>query len=140
MTNQNALVNGDSATFWAAAEAGRLELQRCPSCGNIQFPPRHQCASCWNMELEPIQSGGRGTIESVTIVRRAPLPEFRALVPYVIAAVRVAEGPRMMTNIVGERALQAAIGDAVLITFQRDNAGRMLPQFRLADTPAGIPA
>ncbi len=132
---QHDLANGDSNGFWAAAAEGRLEFQRCTACAHVQFPPRVQCGRCWHDALEPVISIGTGTIESVTVVRRAPLPAFRDRVPYAIVAVRTAEGPRMMSNLVGDRALDAAIGDAVTVVFEADAEGRVLPQFRLA-TPA----
>lgn len=134
MTDTPAKANGDSIGYWTAAAEGRLEFQRCTACGHVQFPPRHQCATCWSPDLEPIVSSGRGVIESVTIVRRAPLPAFRDLVPYAVAAVAVKEGPRMMTNVVGEGALDAAIGDTVRVVFSPDASGRTLPQFTLART------
>ena len=63
-------------------------------------------------------------------MRRAPSPEFRDRVPYVVALVELAEGPRMMANVVGEGALEVAIGDALELTFEDRGEGRKLPQFR----------
>lgn len=124
--------NGDSAAYWRAAEKGELTLQQCADCSAIQFPPRHQCGNCWSEQLVGLKSSGRGVIESVTVVRRAPLQEFRNLVPYAIAAVKCDEGPRLITNIVGEQALSAAIGDAVEVCFSEDAKGNVLPRFQLA--------
>lgn len=136
MTIGNSLANGDSESFWDAAANGHLQFQRCAACGHVQFPPRHQCATCWAPDLRPLGSAGKGVVESFTIVRRAPLPEFRDKVPYAIASILLEEGPRMITNIVGEDALHVAIGDAVTVQFEQDAAGRILPQFRLERLPA----
>jgi len=54
---------------------------------------------------------------------------MRNKVPYVVAAVLIEEGPRMMTNIVGPDALAVQIDDRVSVTFEPDRHGRMLPQF-----------
>ncbi len=124
--------NGDSTGYWEAARNHRLEFQGCRSCGHVQFPPRHQCARCWSTDIEGIESSGRGVIESVTIVRRAPLLQFRERVPYAIASVVCEEGPRMITNLVGDGALDARIGDAVVVCFEPDADGNILPQFQLA--------
>ncbi|GAB7551214.1 OB-fold domain-containing protein [Novosphingobium sp. 11B] len=132
MTMENGLANGDSSSFWNAAAHGRLEFQKCGACGHVQFPPRHQCATCWEVDLQPLESAGKGTVESFTIVRRAPLAEFRDKVPYAIASIRVQEGPRMITNILGNDALTVEIGDPVVVEFGQDANGRTLPQFRLA--------
>lgn len=125
------IANGDSQSYWNAAREGRLELQACPDCGHVQFPPRVQCASCWSDRIAPVDASGKGTIEGLTVVRRAPLKEFRDKAPYVIVAVKTAEGPRLVTNLVGEGALDAKIGDAVEVCFEENGDGEVLPQFRL---------
>ncbi|MEZ5649993.1 MAG: Zn-ribbon domain-containing OB-fold protein [Burkholderiaceae bacterium] len=123
--------NGDSLEYWKGAASGRLLFQKCASCGSVQFPPRHHCAACWEADLSWVESTGKGTIESFTVVRRAPLAAFRDQVPYVVAAVLVDEGPRMLTNIVGENALDAQIGASVHVTFEADADGTVLPRFVL---------
>lgn len=122
--------NGDSTSYWTSARNHQLEFQSCESCGHVQFPPRHQCARCWSTNIEPLPSSGRGIIESITIVRRAPLPQFRDRVPYAIASVICEEGPRMITNLVGDDALHARIGDSVIVCFEPDANGNILPQFQ----------
>jgi uncharacterized OB-fold protein len=126
------LANADSREYWKAAQEGRLVFQKCRACGNVQFPPRHHCAACWDDELEWTESSGRGIVESVTIVRRAVVASFRDKVPYAIAAISLEEGPRLITNLVGEGALNAAIGDPVKVDFVPDDQGNLLPQFRTA--------
>jgi uncharacterized OB-fold protein len=71
-------------------------------------------------------------VESFTIVHRAATPEMRGRVPYVVAAILLDEGPRMMTNIVGADPLAVRIDDAVSVTFVPDHHGRVLPQFQRA--------
>lgn len=122
--------NPDSNSFWTAAAEQSLVLQRCCECEHVQFPPRLLCSKCWSASLEDSKSSGLGTIESVTTVRRAPVAAFREKVPYVVAAVRLDEGPRMITNLVSDGALDANIGDKVSVTFTNDERGA-LPQFRL---------
>lgn len=126
------LANGDSADYFAAAAEGRLIFQKCGGCGAVQFPPRHHCATCWEADLSWTDSSGRGRVESFTIVRRAPLPAYRDQVPYVVAAIRVEEGPRMIAALVGEDALDVAIGDAVSVGFAPGADGDVLPVFARA--------
>lgn len=132
MTEAPGLANGDSLEYWKAAQEKRLIFQKCSRCGAVQFPPRHHCASCWEADLEWLESSGNGTVESFTIVRRAPIPEFRDQVPYVVASVRVEEGVRMITNLIGDDSLQVKIGDKVRVDFVDRGDGNTLPQFRLA--------
>lgn len=124
------LSNGDSASFWAAAAEGRLVFQKCGECGHVQFPPRHMCAKCWSASVADVPSTGEGVIESVTVVRRAPVAAFRNEVPYVVVSVILDDGPRMITNLLGDDALDAAIGDRVAVTFAENAVGNVLPQFR----------
>jgi uncharacterized OB-fold protein len=116
--------------FFAAAAAGRLELQRCAACGKLWFYPRPACVACGVAQYAWIVASGRGTLHSFSIVHRAPSEAFRARVPYVVALIDLDEGPRMMANIVGDDALEAAIGDPVEVLFEDRGEGRRLPQFR----------
>jgi uncharacterized protein len=130
--DDSSIVNGDSREYWRGAQEGRLLFQQCQSCGSVQFPPRQQCATCWRADLDWIQSSGAGVVESFTIVRRAPVERFRAKAPYVVVAVRVAEGPRMITNLLGDDALKVEIGDKVQVVFPAADEGLVLPQFQRA--------
>ena len=124
------IINADSAPYWQGAREGRLLLQRCGECGVLRFFPRYLCPACASESTEWVEAAGRGTVQSFTIVHRAAFPEFQARAPYVIALIDLAEGPRMMTNIVGEDALQVEIGDAVQVTFEdRGTNGAKVPQF-----------
>lgn len=130
MTDAHAYANGDSIEYWKGAEDGRLLFQKCRSCGKVQFPPRHHCSTCWTVDLDWTESLGTGKVESFTVVRRAPLPDFRDSVPYVVASILVTEGPRMISKLVGEDALDVNIGDDVKVTFEEDARGNTLPVFQ----------
>jgi uncharacterized protein len=121
--------NADSRPYWDAARERRLVIRRCRACGAKHFMPRNGCPICWSEDLEWVDASGRGTVHTFSIVRRAPLPEFAANAPYVVAMVDLDEGPRMYANIVGEGALQVAIGDRVQVTFEDRGDGFLLPQF-----------
>jgi len=124
--------NADSQPYWAAAREDRLVLQKCSDCGAYRFYPRYLCPDCWSENADWVDVSGRGTVHSFTIVARAPLPAFREKVPYVVAIIDLAEGPRMITNIVGDDALGVAIGDPVAVTFETRADGFKLPQFQRA--------
>ena len=90
--------------------------------------PRYLCPSCWSDKLEWIDASGEGTVHSFTIIRRASSPAFASLVPYVLVLVDLAEGPRMIANLVGDDALEVGIGDPVTLRFE--SRGELkLPQF-----------
>lgn len=92
--------------------------------------PRHLCPECWSDRLEWVDSAGRGSVHSFTVVHRAPLPAFAAHTPYVVALIELDEGPRMVANVLGDDALGVAIGDRVEVVFEDRGDGAMLPQFK----------
>lgn len=123
--------NGDSRPYWDAAREHRLVIRRCRDCGAKHFMPRHLCPQCWSDRLEWIDCKGAGTVASFSIVHRAPTAPFKAQTPYVVALVDLDEGPRMMSNIVGDGALDVAIGERVRVTFE-ERDGMTIPQFARA--------
>lgn len=76
-----------------------LILQFCTACTRPQHYPRAVCTSCGGCDFTWIEASGGGVVDSYTVVHRAPSPEFAA--PYVIARVRLDEGPIMLTRLVG---------------------------------------
>ena len=83
--------------FWDGTKAGELRLQRCDACSHTYFPPRPFCPECGNRAVTAFKASGKAILYSYVISHR-PVPGFTP--PYAIAVVELAEGPRMMTNIV----------------------------------------
>lgn len=123
--------NADSLPYWNAARERRLLIRKCNACAALHFMPRHLCPVCWSDQLEWIESKGTGSVHSFTVIRRAPMPAFAPLTPYVVALIDLDEGPRMIANVIGEDALSVAIGDRVKVTFEDRGEGAMIPQFNL---------
>ncbi|MCX3286725.1 OB-fold domain-containing protein [Streptomyces sp. NEAU-H22] len=89
-------------TYWDAAAEGRLLIRRCGACGRAHHYPREFCPHCWSEDVTWETASGRATLYTWSVVHRNDLPPFAERVPYVAAVVELAEGPRMMTEIVGE--------------------------------------
>ncbi len=121
--------NADSIAYWESAKQGGLVLRACAECGHKHFPPRRLCPVCWSESLRWTDATGLGTVHTFTIMRRAPVPEFAAQVPYVVALIDLAEGPRMMANIVGDDAHAVRIGERVSVCFEQ-RGDWAVPQFR----------
>jgi len=51
-------VNKVDQPFWEGAAGGKLLLQKCKSCGKVQFFPRVACVDCFG-ELDWIEFGRR---------------------------------------------------------------------------------
>lgn len=124
------VANADSAPYWDAARERRLLIRSCGACGTKHFMPRYLCPACWSDQLEWVPSAGKGSVHSFSIIRRAPVATFAQKVPYVVALIDLDEGPRMVTNIVGDDALSVRIGERVEVTFEERGDGAMLPQFQ----------
>ncbi|MEU1102995.1 OB-fold domain-containing protein [Streptomyces tibetensis] len=87
-------------TYWDAAAEGRLLIRRCVACGRAHHYPREFCPHCWSEDVRWETASGRATLYTWSVVHRNDLPPFPDRVPYVAAVVELAEGPRMMTEIV----------------------------------------
>jgi len=127
--------DGDTKPYWDAAKEHRLMIQRCQDCQRAIFYPRSVCPHCMSDRLEWIQASGRGTIYSYTVVHRSPAA-FKDDVPYVVALIDLAEGVRMMSNVVACAPSDVRIGAAVEVVFDDVTPEITLPKFRLA-TDAG---
>lgn len=120
-----------SRPFWAAANEGRLTLQRCDACGHYRWTPQILCTNCLAEPFTWVEVSGRGKLYSYTIVHRAPLAGFE--VPYVLAVVELEEGPLMLTRLVDGPSDRLAIDAPVEVAFTRASDEINLYTFRLAD-------
>jgi uncharacterized OB-fold protein len=84
--------------FWDGTAAGELRLQRCLACGDVYFPPQPWCPRCTSDDVEVFVASGEATLYSY-VISQLPAPGFAP--PYVVAVVTLAEGPRLLTNLVG---------------------------------------
>jgi len=87
----------ETTHFWEGTRAGELRLQRCNSCGKTYFPPRPFCPACASRDVSVFKASGKAILDTYVIHHRK-VAGFEP--PYAIAVVELAEGPRMMTNIV----------------------------------------
>lgn len=120
--------SGLGGHYWGALREGRLEFQRCKACGNAWLPPRSECPKCLSPEWKWEVASGKATLISWVIYHHAYHPWFARKIPYNVSVVELAEGPRLISNVVhGERPLkidmplQLAIereGDVALARFK----------------------
>jgi uncharacterized protein len=121
----------ETQPFWDAARRHQLALPFCRPCGRFFFFPRAACPGCLSAALEWRPVSGRGTLHTFTVVHRG-LKGFPLGSPYVIAIVELAEGPRMMSNLVGVEPDPAKIriGMPVEVVFRDVSPEFTLPHFR----------
>lgn len=113
----------DAAQDWTLG-GDQLLFQQCRACHHTFYFRRNFCPACGDLQPITLRSRGEGTVHASTLVQRAPSDEFRAIVPYCIVLVDVAEGFRVM----GHGMPSLSIGDAVRCTI-KPIAGRPLPFF-----------
>ncbi len=115
MTTESEQRADASLPFFDACARGELLVQRCASCGSRQFYPRIWCTTCDSTDLAWEQVSGDGKLVTFSIVRRAPSEAHRARVPYILAIVKLAEGPQMMATIVNSDSTALVPGMAVRV-------------------------
>ncbi|MFE5296148.1 Zn-ribbon domain-containing OB-fold protein, partial [Streptomyces sp. NPDC056632] len=93
-------VDAFTRPYWDAAAEGRLLLRHCTACDRPHHYPREFCPHCWSEAVEWRPASGLAVLYTWSVVHRNDLPPFGERVPYVAAVVDLAEGPRMMTEIV----------------------------------------
>ncbi|WP_155056579.1 Zn-ribbon domain-containing OB-fold protein [Streptomyces blattellae] len=94
-------IDAFTRAYWDAAAEGRLLIRRCGECGRAHHYPREFCPHCWSEDVTWEPATGRATLYTWSVVHRNDLPPFDGRTPYVAAVVDLAEGPRMMTEVVG---------------------------------------
>ena len=122
-----------SAPYFEGAAAGRLMLMRCLGCGAYRFPARDRCDVCWSTETEWVQASGRGVLHAWVIFHQVYHPAFADRVPYNVAVVELAEGPRMISNVVGCEPGALRSGTPLTVTFEPIADGVALPKFISAE-------
>lgn len=107
--------------FWREIDQRyNLKGSACGNCKTHFFPARTLCPKCRHLSLgrlEPFTFSGNGTVESYTVVH-APPPGFELQSPYVIALVRLDEGPVVTGQVVDARD-GLAVGARVRKVFRR---------------------
>jgi uncharacterized OB-fold protein len=80
-------------------EPPRLLGSRCTACAAATFPARAFCPRCRaTTGITDVELAPRGRIHSFTVVRQAPAG---VEVPYVLAQIDLADGVRVMAQVVG---------------------------------------
>jgi uncharacterized OB-fold protein len=118
--------------FWEAARTGVFMLQRCKRCDACRFPAVECCSNCLESDLEWTRASGVGVVHSFVVIHHAVDPYFASRTPYVVADVKLAEGPHITSTIVESAPSQVLIGDRVEVAFEAASETIHLPVFRRA--------
>ncbi|GGW02391.1 DNA-binding protein [Streptomyces narbonensis] len=122
------VVNRDNAGFWEGVAAHRLLIQRCGDCASLRLPWLPGCAECGSPEWDTVEASGAGTVYSYVVMHHPPFPAFDP--PYAVGLIELAEGVRMISNVVGVPYDKVRIGMPVRLEFLRVDEELELPVFR----------
>lgn len=123
----------ETRPYWDGCKAHELRIPYCNECKAHFFYPRPYCPICLSDNVEWRTVSGKGTLHTYIISHR-PAPGFDDELPYVIAVVKLAEGPCLMSNIVNiEPKPENLPADLPLeVVFQDINDDVTLPKFQPA--------
>jgi uncharacterized protein len=119
--------------FFEASKQGQLVVQKCGNCGTLRFPPRRMCSNCLSREASWTPVSGEGEVYSFIVMHRVYHPAFATQVPYAVAMVKLKEGARMLSNVIGISPHEIKCGMPVKVSFEKLDDTVTLPMFRPAN-------
>jgi uncharacterized OB-fold protein len=115
--------------MWEACRRGELLIHRCDLCGRVSWPS-WSCTEHGGQAMSWTLAAGTGTLHTFTVYHHTYSPSSPRPTPYVVAIVRLDEGPDVHTSIVGCAPELCHIGMRVAVEFQDHPDGYSLPVFR----------
>lgn len=115
--------------FWNATRDHELRMQRCEACGHVRWPPGPVCPECWSRDHEWVELSGRGEVNTWVIFHREYFAAFADEIPYNVAEIQLAEGPRYLANVVDCENDDLYRGMAVEVVYEDVTEDVTLPKF-----------
>jgi uncharacterized OB-fold protein len=116
--------------FWAACREERLVAPECADCGHVFFPPGPVCPHCLSRKLQWRQLAGIGRVESWVVFHQLYYKGFADELPYNVAMIRLDEGARLLSNVVGIPNDKLHADMKVSVVFEKANDEITIPKFR----------
>nr|WP_246727930.1 OB-fold domain-containing protein [Chelativorans sp. Marseille-P2723] len=116
--------------MWETLASGVLRLQQCCNCRSFRYPPGPTCHRCASPEHKWKPVSGRGQILSWVVFHRTYFDDYPA--PYNVVAVKLEEGPMIVTNLTGKKPMGSWIGRSVELCFERHSNHGLVPRVKLA--------
>ncbi|WP_327728847.1 OB-fold domain-containing protein [Streptomyces sp. NBC_00487] len=130
------VVNRDNAGFWEGVARHRLLIQRCADCATLRLPWLPGCNACGSPEWDTVEACGEGVVYSYVVMHHPPFPAFDP--PYAVGLIELAEGVRMVSNVIGVPYDKVRIGMPVRLEFARCDEELELPVFRVEEEVAPV--
>lgn len=123
------LVTESDRPFWEAARRHELVAYRCLNCG-AYYPQVTECVACSSPKMAWVKVSGPAEVFTFCVFHQLYHPAWKGDIPYNVTFVKLAEGPLLMTNIVGCRNEDIRIGMPVEVVFDDVTPEVTLPKFR----------
>ena len=120
----------ESKPYWEGLREHRLMMPKCSACEGYWFPPTQYCTHCRSGDWAWTQVSGKGKVFSFVVYHRVYHPGFAEETPYAVAVIELAEGPRMLSNVVGVPPEAIICDMPVEIVFDDVAEGVTLPKFK----------
>ena len=87
--------------YWEGLRRHELRIPRCDACGAFWLPPGPWCPTCWSRSFTWAAASGRAKVSSWVRFHQRYFRDGAFEVPYAVAEVALAVGPRLYADIVG---------------------------------------
>lgn len=134
MTWPRPVMTKDTEFFWQAAQERRLVIQRCAECKQLRHPPTPCCPHCNSFDWDTVESSGRGTLFTYTVVHKPMVAPFTA--PYVVGIAELEEGTRLVALVEDAVREDVRIGMPVKVDFKDCGEDLVLPVLRPREAAA----
>ena len=115
--------------FWDACREGRFLLHRCDVCGR-NYWPASRCVEHGAQAMSWREASGSGTLYTYTVMHHAYTPAMKGKTPYVVAVIKLEEGPFFHSSIIDCPPDEVVIGMSVRAVMQQHETGLVVPMFQ----------
>jgi uncharacterized protein len=94
-------ITPEARPYWDGLKQEKLMLPKCGDCGHVFWYPRVLCPRCHSRRITWTQSGGKGKLYAFEIAHQSFNKAMKVRPPYILAMIELAEGPRLLSNLIG---------------------------------------
>ena len=87
--------------FYDGAKRGDLMIPRCTACKTWLALGAAICPECLGDKIDWAKASGKGKVFTFALMHQQYHPGFAPEIPYNVAVIELAEGPRINANLVG---------------------------------------
>ena len=117
--------------FWNACREGQFLLHECELCKR-NYWPASRCIEHGPQAMRWVAASGRGTLYTYTVMHHAYTPSMKGKTPYVVAVVKLDEGPFFHSNLIDCPLDQVRIGMPLAAVMREHESGLVVPMFARA--------